>query len=105
VTDLPSTNAEKVSVLGDVQVVTVTPQIRQERSVGVEHGALIYNIGPDAAAGTGLQPGDVIFQINRQGIAGADDLRRAFAQAVGSGPLTVWFERSGGVGRTTFYVK
>jgi len=105
VTDLPSSNAEKVAVLGDVQVVTVTPAIRQERGVGVERGALIYNIGPDAAAGTGLRPGDVIFQINRQAIAGADDLRRAFAQAVGRGPVTVWFERGGAVGRTTFYVQ
>ncbi len=83
----------------------MTAAIRQERGIGVEHGALIYNIGPDAAGGTGLRPGDVIFQINRQAIAGADDLRRAFAQAVGRGPVTVWFERSGGVGRTTFYVQ
>ena len=105
VTDLPSSNAEKVAVLGDVQVITVTPAIRQERGIQVERGALIYNIGPEAGTATGLQSGDVIFQINRQAIAGADDLRRAFAQAVGRGPVTVWFERSGGVGRTTFYVQ
>src|SRR6266702_2433221 len=43
VTELPSSNAEKVAVLGDVQVVTVTAAIRQERGIGVEHGALIYN--------------------------------------------------------------
>src|SRR5216117_1319792 len=64
VTDLPSSNAEKVAVLGDVQVITVTPAIRQERGIQVERGALIYNIGPEAGTATGLQSGDVIFQIN-----------------------------------------
>ncbi len=105
VTDLPSTNAEKVSVLGGVQVITLTPAVRQERGIQVERGALIYNIGPDAGAATGLQSGDVIFQINRQRIQGADDLRRAFAAATGSDPVTVWFERGGVFGRTTFYVQ
>ena len=105
VTDLPSSNAEKVAVLGDVQVITVTPAIRQERGIQVERGALIYNIGPEAGTATGLQPGDVIFQINRQRVQGADDLRRAFAAATGGGPVTVWFERGGMVGRTTFYVQ
>ena len=105
VTDLPSSNAEKVAVLGDVQVITVTPAIRQERGIQVERGPLIYNIGPDAGAATGLQSGDVIFQINRQRVQGADDLRRAFAAATGGGPVTVWFERGGMVGRTTFYVQ
>jgi len=105
VTDLPSSNAEKVAVLGDVQVITVTPAIRQERGIQAERGALIYNIGPDAGAATGLQSGDVIFQINRQRVQGADDLRRAFAAATGGGPVTVWFERGGMVGRTTFYVQ
>ncbi len=105
VTDLPSSNAEKVAVLGDVQVITVTPAIRQERGIQVERGALIYNIGPEAGTATGLQSGDVIFQINRQRVQGADDLRRAFAAATGGGPVTVWFERGGMVGRTTFYVQ
>ena len=105
VTDLPSSNAEKVAVLGDVQVVTLTPAIRQERGIQVDRGALIYNIGPDAAGATGLRSGDVIFQISRQRVQGADDLRRAFAAAAGRGPVTVWFERGGMVGRTTFYVQ
>jgi len=105
VTDLPSTLAEKVSILGDLQAVTLTALIRQERNIQTERGALIYNMG-DATRATGLQTGDVIFQINRQGVGSAEDLRRVFAAAAGgAGPVTVWFERGGQVGRTTFYVQ
>ena len=105
VTDLPSTLAEKVSVLGGLQAVTLTALIRQERSIQTEHGALIYNMGDAAQRATGLQAGDVIFQINRQGVGSAEDLRRVLAAAAGAGPITVWFERGGVVGRTTFYVQ
>jgi S1-C subfamily serine protease len=104
VTDLPSTLAEKVSILGDLQVVTLTSLIRQERNIQTERGALIYNMG-EAARATGLQAGDVIFQINRQGVGSAEDLKRVFTAAAGTGPVTVWFERGRMVGRTTFYVQ
>jgi serine protease Do len=105
VTDLPSTLAEKVSILGDLQAVTLTTLIRQERSIQTEHGALIYNMGVASQRATGLQPGDVIFQINRQGVGSAEDLKRVFGAAADAGPVTVWFERGGVVGRTTFYVQ
>jgi serine protease Do len=105
VTDLPTTLAEKVSVLGDLRVVTLTPQIRQERDVRSERGVLIYEIGAEAQRATGLRPGDVIFQINRLRVDSADDLRRAFRTAEGGGAATVWFERGRAVGRTSFYVR
>jgi serine protease Do len=105
VSDLPTTVAEKVSVLGDLRAVTVTPQIRQERDIRSERGALIYEIGPEAQRGTGLRSGDVIFQINRFRVESAEDLPRAFRAAEGGGAITVWFERRGAVGRTAFYVR
>jgi serine protease Do len=105
VADLPTSVAERVSVLGDLEVITLTPAIRQERGVRVDQGVLIYNIGAAAQRATGLQPGDVIFQINRQRVAGADDLQREFRTATGGGAITVWFDRRGSVGRTTFYVQ
>ena len=105
VTDLPSTLAEKVSILGDLQAVTLTALIRQERNIQTQRGALIYNLGEATQRATGLQAGDVIFQINRQGVGGAEDLRRFLAAAAGTGPVTVWFERGAVVGRTTFYVQ
>jgi hypothetical protein len=47
----------------------------------------------------------VVFQVNRLKVTTADELRRAFATAAGNWAITVWFERSGIVGRSAFYVR
>ncbi|PYP46309.1 MAG: hypothetical protein DMD50_08205 [Gemmatimonadetes bacterium] len=105
VTDFPTTLAEKVAVLGGMKVVTVTPAVRAERNIQSEHGALIYDLPDEMQEATGLQSGDVILQINRARVSSADDLRRAFAATAGAGAVTVWFERSGRLERTAFYVR
>lgn len=105
VADLPTSVAEKVSVLGDLEVVTMTPAIRQERNIQVEGGVLIHQLGAASQRATSLQPGDVIFQINRQRVTDAAELQRAFRAATGGNAITVWFERRGNVGRSTFYVQ
>ena len=105
VTDLPTSSAEKIAVLGDIRVITLTPAIRQERDIQVTQGVLIYDIGDDTRRATGLAPGDVVFQVNRQRVGSAESLRAAFAQAAGGQAITLWFERGGMVGRTSFYVQ
>ncbi len=105
VTDFPTTLAEKVAVLGGMKVVTVTPAVRAERNVQSDHGALIYDLPDEMEEATGLRSGDVILQINRVRVSSADDLRRAFAATAGAGAVTVWFERSGRLERTAFYVR
>jgi len=47
----------------------------------------------------------VILQINRVRVSTAEDLRRAFTATAGAGAVTVWFERSGRLERTAFYVR
>ncbi|HMA45255.1 MAG TPA: hypothetical protein VKO86_14625, partial [Gemmatimonadales bacterium] len=105
VTDLPTSSAEKIAILGDIRVITLTPAIRQERDIQVTQGVLIYDIGDDTRRATGLAPGDVVFQVNRQRVGSAESLRAAFAQAAGGQAITLWFERGGMVGRTSFYVQ
>ena len=105
VTDFPTTLAEKVAVLGGMKVVTVTPAVRAERDIQSDHGALIYDLPEDMEEATGLRSGDVILQINRVRVSTAEDLRRAFAATAGAGAVTVWFERSGRLERTAFYVR
>src|SRR5216117_87047 len=105
VTDFPTTLAEKVAVLGGMKVVTVTPAVRAERNIQSDHGALIYDLPDEMQEATGLQSGDVILQINRVRVSSADDLRRAFAATAGAGAVTVWYERSGRLERTAFYVR
>ena len=105
VTDFPTTLAEKVAVLGGMKVVTVTSAVRAERDIQSDHGALIYDLPEDMEEATGLRSGDVILQINRVRVSSAEDLRRAFAATAGAGAVTVWFERSGRLERTAFYVR
>jgi serine protease Do len=105
VEELPTSRAEKVAVLGDMELITVTPAIQQERGLRAARGALIYRIGPDTEEATGLMAGDVILQINRQSIATAEEARRAFRLAAGRTPVRVYFERSGQLGFADFYVR
>jgi serine protease Do len=105
VEDLPTSRAEKVAVLGDMELVTVTQAIQQERGLRSARGALIYRIGQDTQNATGLQSGDVILQINRQTVSTAEDTRRAFRVAAGRTPVRVYFERGGQVGYADFYVQ
>jgi len=105
VADLPTTLAERVSVLGDIELITVTPAIRQERGLRSEHGALIYGIGEQAQRTTGMRAGDVIVQINRTAVASAEDAREAFRRTQGGGAIRVYVERRGNVFFTDFYVR
>ncbi|MSR06925.1 MAG: trypsin-like serine protease [Gemmatimonadetes bacterium] len=105
VEDLPTSRAEKVAVLGSIQVITVTAAIRAERGIRAEKGVLIYRIGDDAKARTSLEQDDVIFMVNRQRITTAEELRQAFSSSQGRSALRVYLERSGETGYTDFYVQ
>jgi len=105
VADLPTTLAERVSVLGDIELITVTPSIRQERGLRSEQGALVYGIGEGAQRSTGLRAGDVIVQVNRTRIARAEDAQEVFRRAQGGNAIRVYVERAGNVFFSDFYVR
>jgi serine protease Do len=97
--------AERISVLGQIELITVTPAVRQERGLKVERGALVFDIEPQAQRVTGLRPGDVIIQINRQRITTADQVRRAFRGARGGGAIRLYFARGEARGYSDFRVR
>jgi serine protease Do len=105
VADLPTTLAERVSVLGDIELITVTPSIRQERGLRSERGALIYGIGESAQRSTGLRAGDVIVQVNRTRITRAEDAQEVFRRTQGGNAIRVYVERAGNVFFSDFYVR
>jgi serine protease Do len=105
VNDLPTTLAERVSVLGDLELITISPAIRQERGIQSEAGALIYGIGAQAQQSTGLREGDVIIQINRSQIRRAEEVQEFFRRAKDGSAIRVYVERDGNVGWTDFYVR
>jgi len=99
----PSTTAERVRVLQDIDLITVTPQIQSERGLASERGAMIAGISDESASRLGLRQGDVIVQINRVPIGSAEDLAELFRNLQGSGRLDIYFERNGSYNRRTLY--
>jgi len=93
--DLPTTTAEKVTVLKDLQLVTLTEQVRAERNVQSERGALIFSISRELAEATGLRSGDVIVGMNRRRILDADDVRDVIASLRPRQPVRLFLERNG----------
>ena len=95
--DLPTSTAEKVTVLKDLQLVTLTEQIRAERGVQSDRGALIFRISRELAAATGLAEGDVIVGMNRRRIGGADDVRDVVNGLKPRQAVRLFLERDGSI--------
>jgi S1-C subfamily serine protease len=105
IADLPEVSAPKVEVLKELDLVTMTPAIRAEKGVRSEHGAVIYRVSGRVADELGIQDGDVIVQINRTPVDGADDAAKALNYYGGRGPIRMFFERNGQVFSTDFSIQ
>lgn len=105
VADLPEVDAPKVTVLREIQLVTLTPAIRAERNIRRANGALVQTVTPRIAEQLGIQPGDVILQINRVPIADAEAAARALDYYAGRGGIVMYIERQGQVYTTEFVIQ
>src|SRR5262249_10284520 len=78
------------------KVTPMTPELAARLGLGQDaRGLLITDVDPaDAAADAGLQPGDVIEQVNRQAVRSVEDLKSALTRA-GSQPLLLLINRRG----------
>ena len=92
---LPSVSADRVTALEQMDLITVTPDIRAERSLSYETGALIVNIETDLEGRIGLRAGDVILQIDRRRVESAEQAAEVLRRA--SGNVAVYIERNGEV--------
>ena len=91
----PSVMAERVRVLSDIELITVTPQIQVERNLTSADGALIADISGELQNQLGLRSGDVIVQINRTRVRSAEDAASVFESLRGTGRIVMYFERNG----------
>ena len=96
--DLPTVTAGKVRVLQGLDLITVTPAVRAERSIVTTAGALVYHIQPDISEQTGIQAGDVITGINQQPLRTADDVAKALGAVRAGQMFILWLERGGQTG-------
>ena len=95
IADLPEVSAQKVQVLRELELVTLTPAIRAERGIRSEKGALVYKVSDRMTQELQIQPGDVIVAINRSLIGSAEDASRALDYYAGRGPIRLICEREG----------
>jgi serine protease Do len=105
VADLPEVNAPKVTVLREIQLVTLTPAIRAERNIRRANGALVQSVTQRVADQLGIQAGDVILQVNRVPIADAQAAARAIDYYAGRGAIVMYVERNGQVYTTEFVIQ
>lgn len=103
--DLPEVGARKVEVLRDIQLVTLTPQIRQERGIRSGRGAVIVQASERVMEQLGVQPGDVIIAVNRYNIGSAEEAARAIDALAGRGLIRLVLERRGYLFTTDFYIQ
>lgn len=94
---LPSRSAERMTIFGGLELVTLDPGIRAERRVRSEEGALIVSVSGQLGRQLGFQVDDVLLRIN--GVrtptaqAAVDVLERLEQQR---GRVRIEFERAGG---------
>ena len=101
VADLPDVNAPRVTVLKEIELITVTPAIRGERQIRSVQGALVGKVSDRVRSQIGLDPGDVIVQINRTPVTDAPSVERIL-NAYGRGIIRLYFERGGQIYSTEF---
>ena len=78
-------------------VQTVTPQLAQELGLPVRAGVLVSGVEDGSpAAGAGVQPGDVITELDRKPVKSVDDLERELARVRSGAPVLFFVHRNGG---------
>ena len=101
IADLPDVNAPRVTVLREIELITLTPAIRAEYRIRSRQGALVNRVSERVQQQIGIQSGDVIVQINRTPIPDAEAVQRILT-SYGRGGLRMYFERGGQVYATEF---
>jgi serine protease Do len=101
VVDLPDVNAPRVTVLREIELITLTPPIRAQYQIQSRQGALVNRVSERVQQQIGLQSGDVIVQINRTPIQNAEAVNRILT-TYGRGAIRMYFERGGQIYATEF---
>ena len=105
VADAPEVSAPKVTVLRELQLVSLTDVIRQERGVASNTGALVYRVSDRIRDEIGLQEGDVIVQVGQSRVNTAEAESAAIDRYGARGPVYVVFERNRQYLQTSFSLR
>jgi serine protease Do len=94
--DSPSKNAPAKAKWG-LALRDLRPEERERLGLQGKEGVLVEDVeAGGAAAEAGVQPGDVILQVNRTSVGSLDDARRQMAKADADKPLLLLLRRADG---------
>ena len=93
VADAPEVGAARVTVAKEIEVITLTEAIRQERGISAGAGALVVKVSDNVADVVGLQAGDVIVQVGNTRVGTAEVTSKAINDYGARGPVYIIFER------------
>jgi serine protease Do len=105
VADFPEVNAQRVAVLKELELISLTPAIRAERNIKNAQGALIATVSQPVSNSLGIQAGDVIVQINNTPVSDAQQVKRMLESLSGKGQSRMIFERGGRMLYTDFSIR
>lgn len=105
VRDLPEVGAERVAVLRELELISLTPAIRAERGLRSEQGALVAGVTERVSADLGIRVGDLIIQVNSIPVTDAQQAARVLEYSIGRGTIRMFFERNGTVYSTDFRIR
>ncbi len=98
---LPSAAADRIELLDDIEVITVTPGVQAERRLASGAGALVVEISAALSRVTGLVAGDVILAVNNRRVRTAQEAADVLAATKLQGrQFILVFERGGRTIRT-----
>lgn len=95
IADLPDVTAPRVAVFRELQLVTLTPAIRQTKNIRSASGALVVSASERVSEQLGLLVDDVILQVNNIRIATAEEAAQALNYYAGRSAILVYLERQG----------
>lgn len=105
VRDLPEVTAEKVEVLRELELVSLSAAIRAERGLRSQQGAVVTRVTDRVSQDLGIRAGDVIIQVNRTPVTDAQQAARVLEYYIGRGPIRMFFERNGTIFSTDFRIR
>lgn len=105
VADTPEVLAPKVTVLNDLELISLTAAIRTERQIASPGGALVFKVSGRISDIIGLQAGDVIVQVGRVRVGTAEAASAAIDREASRGPVLLVFERNRQLLQTSFALR
>ncbi|HLX38578.1 MAG TPA: PDZ domain-containing protein, partial [Candidatus Binataceae bacterium] len=94
--------AEEPGTNWGMQVGDITPDIAHEFHLDVDKGVVVRHVTPDSpAADAGVQPGDLILEVDRQKVASVNDFLEKAKQDKTSGKSALLLVQRGG---TSYYM-